>query len=243
MGIIVRKDLLIAAVIAIAIHGGVSLLTVHGRSIPPLRENKVNRNLEISFVSTYKEVEKVQPVVKRKKRVQKVEAPVRKKVQEVERKDRYIKPLETIKVQEKTFEPVAQEIQEVETGSMSETKNAVQVERPEETVQIIEKEKTVWKKPVKEVKVLPAVPDYSENPPPSYPPVARRRGYEGMVMLSVNVLADGSVGDLRIKDTSGYVILDRAAVRAVKKWKFKPAFREDTPVPMWVEVPVRFLIK
>ena len=243
MGITVRKDLLIAAVIAIAIHAGVSLLTVHGTSAFPLRENKVNRNLEISFVSTYKEVKKVQPVVKKKKRVQKVETSVRKKVQQVERKDRYIKPVETIKVQEEMFEPVVQETQEVETGSMSETKNAVKVEQSEDTVQIIEEEKPVWEKPGKEVKILQAVPDYSENPPPSYPPVARRRGYEGMVMLSVNVLADGSVGELRIKDTSGYSILDRAAVRAVKKWKFKPALREDVPVPMWVEVPVRFLIK
>ncbi|MFH1293525.1 MAG: energy transducer TonB, partial [Pseudomonadota bacterium] len=110
-------------------------------------------------------------------------------------------------------------------------------------VQIAEKEKPLEKKTVKEIKILAAAPRYSENSPPSYPSIARRRGYEGVVMLSVKVLVDGNVGELRIKGTSGHSILDRAAVKAVKKWKFKPAFRGEVPVPMWVEVPVRFVIK
>jgi len=250
MGMTFKKDILIAAVIAIAVHAGVSLIVVHERSISHFQENKVNRNLEISFVSTYKEVKKAQPVVKKKKKmvvikkrtVKRSDTPVRKKVQQVEKKATYVKPAETMKLEETAPEPVAQEAREVENKRGGESKKEVASDKAEETVQIVE-EKPLEKEPAKEVKTLPAVPRYSENPPPPYPSIARRRGYEGVVMFSVEVLADGSVGELRIKETSGHSMLDRAAVKAVKKWKFKPAFREDVPVSMWVEVPIRFVIK
>ncbi len=245
MGITVRKDLLIAACIAIAVHVGVSLVAVRERSVPPLQENKVNRNIEISFVSTYKEMKKVQPlkqkkkerVVIKKRSVKKSKTPVRKRVRQIEKKTPYIEPVATITVAEAPPKPVEQKVREVEK------KKEVGADRYEETVKIIEEEKTADKEIVREVKIFPAVPRYSENQPPSYPSIARRRGYEGVVMLSVDVLADGTVGELKIKETSGYSILDRAAVKTVKKWKFKPAFREDVPVSMWVEVPIRFVIK
>lgn len=251
MGMTFKKDLLIAAVIAIAVHAAASLITVPARPRLPLQENKVNRTLEIFFVSTYKEVKKAQPVVKKKKkrvvikkkRVKRGDTPVRKKAQQVEMKDRYTKPVEAVKVQEKAPEPVVKDIHYVEKKTELEAKREVAADQAEETVKIVEEEKPPEKGPAKEVKTLPAVPRYSENPPPAYPSIARRRGYEGVVMLSVEVLADGSVGELRIKGTSGHSILDRAAVKAVKKWKFKPAFREEVPVPMWVEIPVRFIIK
>ena len=251
MGMIFKKDILIAAVIAIAVHVGASLITVSERPRLSLQENKVNRNLEISFVSTYKEVKKVQPVVKKKKkrvviqkkRVKRGDIPVRKKVQQVEKKATYVKPAETMKLEETAPEPVAQEAREVENKRGGEAKKEVASDKAEETVQIAGEEKPLDREPVKDVMTLPAMPRYSENPPPPYPSIARRRGYEGVVMLSVKVLADGSVGELRIKETSGHLMLDRAAAKAVKKWKFKPAFREDVPVSMWVEVPIRFVIK
>ena len=85
-----------------------------------------------------------------------------------------------------------------------------------------------------------AAPRYSENSLPAYPMLARRRGYAGVVMLSVEVLADGRVGHLGIKKTSGYDLLDISALEAVRAWKFSPAKKMGTPVPMWVDVPVRF---
>lgn len=85
-----------------------------------------------------------------------------------------------------------------------------------------------------------AAPRYSENYLPDYPLSARRRGYAGVVMLSVEVLADGSVGRLKMKKTSGYDLLDKSAHDAVKGWKFSPAKKMGTPVTMWVDVPVKF---
>jgi TonB family protein len=85
-----------------------------------------------------------------------------------------------------------------------------------------------------------AAPRYSENYLPVYPLPARQRGYAGVVMLSVEVLADGSVGRLEMKKTSGYDLLDKSARVTVKGWKFSPAKKMGTPFTMWVDVPVKF---
>lgn len=85
-----------------------------------------------------------------------------------------------------------------------------------------------------------AAPRYNGNSLPAYPLQARRRGYAGVVMLSVEVLSDGRVGRLEMKKTSGYALLDNSAQETVKGWKFSPGEKMGTPVTMWVEVPVRF---
>jgi len=85
-------------------------------------------------------------------------------------------------------------------------------------------------------------PRYLENSRPDYPVIARLRGYEGVVWLSVEVSPDGRVGDLRIKKSSGFDVLDQSAVRAVKTWRFEPARSMGAPVSMWVDLPVRFVL-
>jgi len=91
--------------------------------------------------------------------------------------------------------------------------------------------------------VREARPLYRQNPPPRYPRSARRRGYEGSVLLEVKVLKDGSVGDLRVLTSSGHSVLDKAAVKSVRKWVFEPGMRGDQKVDMWVRVPIRFRIE
>jgi len=88
-----------------------------------------------------------------------------------------------------------------------------------------------------------AVPLYLKNPPPEYPPVARRRGYEGTVVLDVLVDREGRVRDLSVSQSSGHGVLDRAATKAVKDWLFEPGRRGDVTVDMWVEVPLTFRLK
>jgi protein TonB len=88
-----------------------------------------------------------------------------------------------------------------------------------------------------------AQPEYSQNPPISYPRRARRKGYEGTVFLEVLVNRNGKVADLRILASSGYAILDRSAVNSVKTWSFKPAKKGNDTIDMWVKVPVRFKLE
>lgn len=91
--------------------------------------------------------------------------------------------------------------------------------------------------------VQDSVPLYDLNPEPRYPRVARRRNYQGTVMLDVRVTVDGSAAEVRIAQSSGYAILDRCALNAVKRWRFSPARRGDHPFEMWVQVPVRFQVQ
>jgi periplasmic protein TonB len=87
-----------------------------------------------------------------------------------------------------------------------------------------------------------AVPCYRENKPPEYPAMARLRGYEGMVMLAVEIFSDGSVGSLKIKSSSGYAVLDKTALETVKTWKFVPGRKAGKTVAMWVDVPIKFVL-
>lgn len=78
-------------------------------------------------------------------------------------------------------------------------------------------------------------PNRSENQPPHYPPRARDIGQQGTVVLLVEVDARGRVTHCRVLHSSGYPLLDLAALQAVKEWSFTgPAGN--------VEVLVEFLL-
>ncbi len=90
--------------------------------------------------------------------------------------------------------------------------------------------------------VVPPQADVSNlnNPAPVYPTPSRRLREQGTVILEVLVKADGSLGDLRLKTSSGYSRLDEAALRAVKNWHFVPAKRAGTAIDFWYELPIEF---
>ncbi len=88
----------------------------------------------------------------------------------------------------------------------------------------------------------PVPATYRDTPLPAYPPSAREQGLEGMVILSVQVGANGRVGETRVKTSSGARVLDDAALAAVKTWTFVPARQGSRAIESWVEVPVRFAL-
>ncbi|HKA91434.1 MAG TPA: energy transducer TonB [Haliangiales bacterium] len=85
-----------------------------------------------------------------------------------------------------------------------------------------------------------ARPRYRDNPKPDYPTPSLRRREEGVVLLNVEVDADGRSGDIALKQTSGHALLDEAAIRAVGRWTFEPARVDGRAVASRVVVPVRF---
>ena len=85
-----------------------------------------------------------------------------------------------------------------------------------------------------------AIPLYKRNPAPKYPRRAKRKGYEGKVILDVLVNREGKVESLAIYQSSGHRILDKAAQKAVTTWLFSPATRGEEKVSMWIKVPIRF---
>lgn len=85
--------------------------------------------------------------------------------------------------------------------------------------------------------------DYLRNPPPPYPPLARRMGEEGKVILRVSVTPQGSAEAVEIRTSSGSSRLDEAAQKTVRNWKFIPAKRGDVAVQSWVLVPIIFKLE
>lgn len=77
-----------------------------------------------------------------------------------------------------------------------------------------------------------------------YPVVSIRGGEEGVVELSVYVLRDGRIADVRVAKSSGYARLDRAAVEeARRRWRMQPALRGDEPIDAWGNFRVVFRIE
>jgi len=86
-------------------------------------------------------------------------------------------------------------------------------------------------------------PRYLEAMRPPYPKRAREMGWEGTVVLRVEVHADGTVGEVSVHRTSGYLTLDEAALTAVKRWRFAPPTDGAFSFATVVDVPVRFDLK
>jgi protein TonB len=85
---------------------------------------------------------------------------------------------------------------------------------------------------------------YLDAPAPRYPAFSKRRGHEGVVMLSVLVGIDGRPREVRIERGSGYRELDAAAQdQVLGAWRFQPAQRDGAAVEAWVRVPVEFRIQ
>ncbi len=96
---------------------------------------------------------------------------------------------------------------------------------------------------ITEKEMLLTQPRYAENPKPLYPREAKKKGYEGEVLLRVEVLPDGGVGEIEVRRSSGHPILDRSAISAVRQWKFIPAKKGETPVTVWVNIPIAFQLR
>jgi TonB family protein len=78
----------------------------------------------------------------------------------------------------------------------------------------------------------------------SYPPSALRNDVEGIVKLSVEILANGSVGHVDILQSSGVEQLDKAAIENIEKSTFYPALdRDRVPVTSNITIPVSFSLE
>lgn len=76
--------------------------------------------------------------------------------------------------------------------------------------------------------------------PPIYPEQALKEGSTGVVVLVVDLKADGAVVGVRVDKSSGHAELDQAAMDAAVKWRFQPAMEAGRGVASQVRVPVEF---
>jgi len=78
------------------------------------------------------------------------------------------------------------------------------------------------------------------NKPPIYPRVARERGYEGKLLMRVNITKEGLVDKTEVIRSSGYYVLDHSALKSVEKWQFHPAEQFGVFVDSVSEIPFEF---
>lgn len=87
--------------------------------------------------------------------------------------------------------------------------------------------------PTAPVRAQPHV-DLAHSSQPDYPPEARRLGEQGSLIVQVLVEPDGRASDAKLVQSSGFDILDRAALTGVKtNYRFVPGTVDGKPQPMW----------
>ena len=80
----------------------------------------------------------------------------------------------------------------------------------------------------------------ASNAKPVYPMLSRRQEEQGTVQLHILVRADGKAGEVRVRQSSGYPLLDESALIAVRNWRFHPASVNNKPVTEWYQLAIPF---
>jgi TonB family protein len=78
------------------------------------------------------------------------------------------------------------------------------------------------------------------NEAPRYPLQALGARAQGRTLVRAEIRPDGVVGQLLIKQSSGFQALDLAALETVRMWRFVPAQRHGMAVAMWMDVPIEY---
>ena len=85
--------------------------------------------------------------------------------------------------------------------------------------------------------------DYLQNPKPAYPPLSKRLGEQGKVVVRVRIELDGKAHQAEIKQSSGFERLDQSALATVLRWRYVPGKRAGVPEAMWFNVPINFVLE
>src|ERR1019366_7150090 len=73
-----------------------------------------------------------------------------------------------------------------------------------------------------------------------YPEQARRDGQEGRAQVKICINTSGKVESAEIASSSGFPILDEAAIKVGRAFRFKPPTQEGKPVATCPVLPVKF---
>ncbi|TCM21658.1 outer membrane transport energization protein TonB [Novosphingobium sp. PhB165] len=79
--------------------------------------------------------------------------------------------------------------------------------------------------------------------PPRYPIDSRRKHEQGTVVLTLLLDLDGKVADISISKSSGFDSLDRAALSAVRRWRWQPTRRDGAAVMVRGLVEIPFVLQ
>lgn len=84
------------------------------------------------------------------------------------------------------------------------------------------------------------MPQVIEKAQPKYPIPAMEQKIQGEVIVRSLVDKTGEIAKVEIARSSGNKLLDKAAVMAAEKAKYKPGMQNGQPVPVWVSYAINF---
>jgi protein TonB len=84
--------------------------------------------------------------------------------------------------------------------------------------------------------------EFERFEPPPYPPLSRRLGEQGVVVVRVQVDEQGSPVAVAVHVSSGFARLDEAALRAVRAARFRPYMQGTRARAAYALVPIRFVL-
>tara|TARA_R100000005_G_scaffold38740_2_gene18117 strand:- start:2703 stop:3545 length:843 start_codon:yes stop_codon:yes gene_type:complete len=157
-----------------------------------------------------------------------------------------VRPVKPLAVPPKPM-PTPQPVQEMVKAEPEPVKETVtqQVREPQPTTDVkqVASEPVVAENAGADDSTVVYDAQYRSQIAPVYPRRSLEMGQQGMVTLHAEVLPNGNPRELKIAQSSGYRLLDMAALAAVKKWKFEPRNVDGNAVVSWVRVPVNFVIQ
>ena len=148
------------------------------------------------------------------------------------------KPVQKVESEPKPVEPKKEEVVEQEEQPPKEPQQ--QESQPE----MVASAKVESQAPgLNEIPVITEPSFLSPPKPPTYPRQARRRNQQGTAYVEALVGEDGKTQNVEIYESSGFPLLDRAAVQAVMSWELKPKIVGGKAVLSKVRVPVHFNLR
>ncbi len=173
------------------------------------------------------------PPVKEEVVKQEKPKPVKKKAKPVEKKTPVKKKEQPkVKPQKPVEQPKPKQVKQEKPVEKQKTEPAKQTEDPKPAVS---------NQGASAQPVLVQKPSFLTKPtPPKYPRLARKRGIEGVAVYEVWLDKNGKQIKQVLMNSSGTRILDKAALDAIKKWKFSPHTVDGVRMAHRVQIPIRF---
>lgn len=111
---------------------------------------------------------------------------------------------------------------------------------PSSSTPVIAKQHSL-KNQVIDVNTLPLFK--APRPALNYPRRAKRRGYQGVAILQIELSEKGLITNVKILKSSGFAELDKAAIGNVSKWQFHPVMRDSHGIKARFSVPIEFSLR
>lgn len=77
----------------------------------------------------------------------------------------------------------------------------------------------------------------------AYPPLAKRTGVEGKVLVHVLISAKGKAEKMEVVESEPEGVFDEAALNSLKYSQFRPGIKGGETVATWANVPVTFTLE